>query len=167
MPSIELIAVDQQKPSTLHELPFAVRAESVILSHRVPSIFQDDFTQIKGCIYHLGSSFCDEPGYDGPFFAYELLSARCRDAAPPTFLEFESPFLPALFDLISLLLADSPEGLVIFTTDWQCGPHSPNATGPLPNARFGNVTPAENSASMRSTQFLRTRRSDSEVTPND
>lgn len=124
MPSIELISVEQHEPSVLPKLPFAVRSEPVLLSHREPSLFQRDFERLRGCIYHLGSPFCDDPGYEGPFFAYELLSERCRDSIPPRFLEFAPEYLPAIFDLVGLLLAASPARLVVFTTDWQAGPVS-------------------------------------------
>ena len=122
MASIELISVHQHEPIALPRFPFAVRAESVLLSHREPSLFQSDFDRLRGCIYHLGSLVCDDTGYEGAFFAYKLLSERCRDSTPGRFLEFDSSMLPALFDLVGLLLAASPARLLIFTTDWQFGP---------------------------------------------
>lgn len=125
MPSIELICIEQHEPLQLPTFPFAIRAEPQLLSHRMPSFFQRDFDQLRGCIYHLGNPRCDEPGYGGFYFAYELLSERCRYPIPNRFLEFAPEFLPAIFDLVSLLLAASPARLVVFTTDWQCGPASP------------------------------------------
>lgn len=124
MPSIELICVGQREPTQLPAFPFAIRAEPQLISHRLPSIFQTDFDQLRGCIYHLGSPFCDAAGYEGAFFAYELLSKRCRDSNVHRFLEFAPEFLPGIFDLLGILLAASPARLVIFTTDWQCGPKS-------------------------------------------
>jgi hypothetical protein len=124
MPSIELICVGQHEPSQLPAFPFAVCAEPRLVSHRSPSFFQRDFDQLRGCIYHLGSPCCDDSGYEGPFFAYELLSERCRDSIPSRFLEFAPKFLPGIFDLVGLLLAASPVSLLIFTTDWQWGPAS-------------------------------------------
>ena len=133
MPSIELICVQQHEPSLLPQLPFAVSSESVLRSHRsLTPLFQSDFDQLRGCIYHLGSPFCDAPDYDGPFFAYELLSERCRDASPARFFEFAPEFVPGITSLLSLLLHASPVGLVIFTTDWQFGPH--------PARRYQRVT---------------------------
>jgi hypothetical protein len=123
MPSIELICVEQREPSQLPALPFAIRAEPQLVSHRSPpSLFQRDFDQLRGCIYHLGSPFCDDFGYKGAFFAYELLSKRCRDSLPHRFLEFAPEFLPGIFDVLGVLLAASPVRLVLFTTDWQGGP---------------------------------------------
>lgn len=123
MPSIELICVQQHEPSLLPQLPFAVCSESVLRSHRSPTpLFQSDFDELRGCIYHLGSPFCDDADYEGPFFAYELLSERCRDASPNRFLEFAPEFVSGITSLLSLLLHASPIGLVIFTTDWQFGP---------------------------------------------
>ena len=124
MPSIELICVQQHEPSLLPQLPFAVCSEAVLQSHRSPApLFQSDFDQLRGCIYHLGSPFCDEPDYEGPFFAYELFSERCQDASPARFMEFAPEFVAGITSLLSLLLDASPVGLVIFTTDWQFGPH--------------------------------------------
>ena len=124
MPSIEFISVQQREPLLLPHFPFAVRSESVLQSHRSPTpLFQLDFDQLRGCIYHLGNPFCDDAGYKGPFFAYELLSKRCQATGRPGFLEFEPSIVPSLFDLVGLLLAASPVGLLIFTTDWQAGPH--------------------------------------------
>lgn len=124
MPSIELICVQQHQPSPLPSLPFAVCAESVLRSHRSPRpLFQSDFDQLRGCIYHLGNPACDDANYDGAFYAYELLSERCQDALPPRFMEFAPEVLPGIERLLRLLLEASPVGLVIFTTDWQFGPH--------------------------------------------
>ena len=136
MPSIELISVQQHEPYAFAQLPFAVCAEPLLLSHREPSLFQRDFDQLLGCIYHLGSPFCDDPGYEGPFFAYELLTERCRYPIPNRFLEFAPEFLPAIFDLVGLLLAASPAHLVIFTTDWQGGPASPRRYRPITERTF-------------------------------
>ena len=94
------------------------------MSHRTPSpLFQPDFDQLRGCIYHLGSPFCDAPDYEGAYFAYELLSERCRAASQARYLEFAPEFVPGVHELLGLLLTASPVGLVIFTTDWQFGPH--------------------------------------------
>jgi hypothetical protein len=132
MPSIELICVGQREPSKVSALPFAVCAESLLVSHRSPSLFQADFEKLQGCIYHLGSPFCGDSDYDGPFFAYELLSEACRDARRHTFLQFESSVIPAMFDFFGLLLNASPARMIIFTTDWQFGPH--------PGRRYRSIT---------------------------
>lgn len=136
VPSIELISIEQEVPSTLPEFPFAVRAEPMLLSHREPSLFQRDFDQLRGCIYHLGSPFCDDTDYDGPFFAYELLSERCRVPIPARFLEFDASFLVPLFDLIGLLLDASPAHLLVLTTDWQCGPRPARRYRPITERTF-------------------------------
>jgi hypothetical protein len=136
MPSIELICVQQHEPSQLPAFPFAVRAEPQLVSHRLPSFFQDDFDKLRGCIYHLGSPFCDDSGYEGAFFAYELLSERCRDSTAHRFLEFAPEFLPHIFDLLGILLAASPPRLVIFTTDWQFGPKSARPYGQITERTF-------------------------------
>jgi hypothetical protein len=77
---------------------------------------------MRGRIYHLGSPFCDAPAYNGPFFAYELLSERSREALPARVLEFAPEFVPALSQLVSALLAASPARMLVFTTDWQACP---------------------------------------------
>ena len=136
MPSIELISVDQPEPSALPELPFAIRAERSLRSHRAPSRFQLDFDQLRDCIYHLGGAFCDAPDYAGPFFAYELLSSASADALPSDFLEFAPEVVPAVTDLLRLLLAASPSGCVIFTSDWQAGPDGEERYGPITEQAF-------------------------------
>lgn len=124
MPSIELVCVGQHEPNAFPDLPFAVRAGTELVSDRSPTpLFQHDFDQFRGCIYHLASPFCAAPGYTGAWFAYELLSERCRNPIPARFLEFAPESVAPLAHLLRLLLAASPVGLVIFTTDWQAGPH--------------------------------------------
>jgi len=54
MPSIEIISVQQKSPSDFGEMPFAVSVEKELVSHRSPSLFQNDFNQMRGYIYHLG-----------------------------------------------------------------------------------------------------------------
>jgi hypothetical protein len=123
VPSIEIICIGQREPSELPGLPFALCAESQLVSHRSPSLFQADFDKLQGCIYHLGSAFCGDPGYKGPFFAYELLNDNCHDAHRNEFLQFDASIIPKLVDLFGRLLDASPENLIVFTTDWQFGPH--------------------------------------------
>ncbi len=125
MPSIELICVDQHEGLILPKLAFAVRSEPVLQSHRSPSpLFQSDFDQVRGYIYHLGNPNCDKLEYEGPFFAYELLSERCQGSSQSRFMEFAPEFVLGVRELIGLLLKVSPIGRVIFTTDWQFGPSS-------------------------------------------
>jgi len=120
----------------LPRVPFSVRSEPVVRSHREPSRFQKDFGQLCGCIYHLGNPACDDPGYEGMYFAYELLSERCREAPTPRFLEFGPQYLPAIVDLLGLLLAGSPDRLVVFSTDWQFGPASSRRYGQISENAF-------------------------------
>jgi hypothetical protein len=87
-------------------------------------------------MYHLGSPFCSEPGYGGPFYAYELLSRRSQDGEAGGVLEFAPEFQPAVELLLDLLLGFSPEGLLLFTSDWQFGPEVAMRSSPLGAGEF-------------------------------
>ena len=135
MPSIELVCVEQQTPSVLPKLPFAVRSEPVLQSHRSPSpLFQSDFDRLRGCIYHLGNPSCNRANYEGPFFAYELLSDVSRDRRKC--LEFAPEFVASLFELFGILLAASPARSLVFTTDWQFGPRGARRCRPILEGTF-------------------------------
>jgi hypothetical protein len=139
VPSIELVCVGQELPSKLPRLPFAVVSEPALESHRVPSFFQSHFDELQGCIYHLGCPGYDSPDFEGMYNAWELLSEACREAETERFLEFDSQFLPALFDLVGLLLEASPEGRVLFTSDWQFGPALARIYRPLVEREFWEI----------------------------
>ncbi len=137
MPSIEFVCVGQREPTAFPALPFAVRADQTLLSDRSPSpLFQHDFDQLQGCIYHLASPFCAAPGYAGAWFAYELLSEPCREATPARFLEFAPECVAPLVQMLGLLLAASSAALVIITTDWQGGPHPARRYRPITERTF-------------------------------
>jgi hypothetical protein len=117
MPSIEIVCLGQSEPSDFSGLPLAVEAEDQLLSHRSPRpLFQADFDQVRGCIYHLGSPRLKDPGAPGAYTASDLLTEWWEA------LRFKSEFVPHVQHLLRELLAASPEGELLFTSDYQFGP---------------------------------------------
>jgi hypothetical protein len=135
MPSIEIVCIGQTKPLDCSNYPFAVEASAELFSHRSPSPrFQPDFDGLAGVIYHLGNP--DLKVRDqGAFFAYDLLSEASRHAEPPSALEFAPQYASAVFDLLGVLVRESPQSELLFTSDWQFGPDH--------TLRLGRVSPAE------------------------
>jgi hypothetical protein len=125
VPSIEIICIGQLEPSDCSHFPFAVRSGTELKSHRTPKpLFAEDFARLKGCIYHLGSPE-RKTRKAGTFLAWDLLSDRSRYAPRSRFLEFRPEFIPALHELLGSLVESSPDGQLLFTSDWQFGPKRP------------------------------------------
>lgn len=122
MPSIEIACVGLQHALAPPPLSFAVICERGLKSHRWPTPrFQRDFDQIDGCLYHLIDP--DVLGRKtGACVAYELLSSGSREADPIHFLEFEDEHVASARALVNWLVAASPTGQILFTSDWQFGP---------------------------------------------
>ena len=101
---------------------FAVISDPERQSHRGPSPrFQDDFDRLGGVLYHLGNpELVEDP--DGLFFAYDLLSEASREASDKSFLELAPAHMHSVRVFLEWLLALSPAGQVLFTSDWQFGP---------------------------------------------
>jgi len=134
MPSIEIACIGLADTLEPPATSFAVACEAGLKSHRSPAPrFQLDFDRLSGSLYHLGS-----PRFaltaTGPFFAYELLSEASRDAH--TFLEFEHKHVPSAQELLAWLLAASPKGQLVFTSDWQFGPPGSRRLAPVGLAEF-------------------------------
>jgi len=138
LPSIELVCVGQVGRFELPDFPFALRAQPQLVSDRFPSpLFQVDFDRLQGWIYHLGNPQCKLPDYNGLFFAYDLLSRKNQDSSEwDCRLEFAPEFMPGIRDLLRILLTVSPEGLVLFTTDWQFGPEQAERFRAVPEEEF-------------------------------
>lgn len=124
MPSIEIVCVGQKSPTRFRGVPFAIVSErGKLRSHRHPSRFQRDFDRLEGCIYHLGCPHLRR-SWTGAFEAYELLSRKCRAQWPrAVLLEFERAFLPSIRKMLTALLAQSPDGRMVFTSDYQFSPN--------------------------------------------
>ena len=117
MPSIEIICVGQAKPIDFFDLPLAVAAEDSLISHRSPApLFQADFDELSGCIYHLGNPRLRDPDAPGPYIASELLTTWWK------VIHFKPEFVPPVRRILQELLAASPEGRLLFTSDYQFGP---------------------------------------------
>jgi hypothetical protein len=138
MPSIEIACVglgqERKPPPTSFDIAF----EAGLVSHRAPSRFQSDFDARAGSIYHLGN-----PGQNaapsGAFTAYELLSDKCLDQEPLVFLEFAQLHVPSLKKLLPWLLESSPDGLLLFTSDYQFGPDAAARFGPITLEEFWSL----------------------------
>ncbi len=125
MPSLEIICLNQLEPSNVSHLPFIVEAEAKLVSHRSPKpLFQADFDQLKGCIYHF---------LDGGVTAYDLLKRDWYhgDDNSDDNVEFIEEYAPSVKEFLQQLLAVSPVGQILFTTDYQFGPDSGEKYGPL------------------------------------
>jgi hypothetical protein len=135
MPSIEIACLGLTTPLSPPATSFAVICEAGLKSHRSPEPrFQRDFDGLSGSLYHLGSpQFAGT--VSGPFFAYDVLSEASRHAEPPSFLEFAPEHVASAQALVAWLFDVSPEGRLLFTTDWQFGPKGAR--------RFGALEPDE------------------------
>lgn len=124
MPSIEIICVGQKTPVHFRGISFAVVSEEGELrSHHHPSRFQRDFDRLEGCIYHFVCPHFRK-NRTGTFETYELLSKKCRNQCPNVvFLEFEQAFVPSVRKMLTALLAQSPVGRVVFTSDYRFSPN--------------------------------------------
>lgn len=140
MPSIEIICLEQLRPIHLSESPFAVLAETSLISHRSPHpLFQADLNRYKGCIYHLGDPKFRDQSSKGIFSAYRLLSAKCREQEQIVFLEFAAEFVPALRGLLHDLLTASPVGRLLFMSDYQFGPSAERRNELIGEKQFWEV----------------------------
>lgn len=106
-------------------MPFRVDAESKLLSQRTPSpLFQADFDALDGCIYPLIKQS------RGACTAGDLLDAWWKE------LRFKPEYVPHVQGILSDLLAASPEGRVLFTSDYQYGQDPRRYKRPLSLANF-------------------------------
>jgi hypothetical protein len=122
MPSIEIAAIGMTVPLAPPPTSFAVVYEAGLKSHRSqPSRFQEDFDGLSGCLYHLGHPSL-KGVEDRVFFGYELLSERSRETDPPSIFEFAVDHTDSAKELLMWLLKSSPQGKLLFTSDWQFGP---------------------------------------------
>ncbi len=129
MPSLEIICLEQETPSQFSDLPFALRSENTLIPHR--GLFWEDFKLHRGCIYHLGNPdmrFTDDYG----FFAGQLMDWNTENLS----LKFLPEFVPPLQTLLQTLIAASPVGKLIFTTDYQFGGSTMRYKRPLPLEKF-------------------------------
>lgn len=125
MPSVEIVCVGQPEPTAFEDMPFRIDAENRLLSQRTPSpLFQADFDTLNGCIYHLIKQS------KGACTAVELLDAWWGE------LQFKPEYIPHLHRILSELLASSPEGKVLFTSDYQFGPKRRRYKRPISLDKF-------------------------------
>ena len=134
MPSIEIAVIGLVKPVAPPPTSFLVVYEAGLKSHRVPSRFQSDFDRISGSLYHLGNPGLSVGG--GAFFASDLLSPESHEGDSSSFLEFAQPHVASVHALLDWLLRNSPDGNLLFTSDWQFGPEDTQRLGPVSLSGF-------------------------------
>ena len=117
MPSLEIVCLDQTRPSDFACIPFAVESETELVSHRGPSsLFQHDFARVNGCMYHIGNPEMKDPKWAGAYIANDLLDEYWDG------LRFTASYRPQVQELRAALVASSPARRILFTTDYQFGP---------------------------------------------
>ncbi len=125
MPSVEIVCIGQPEPIVFENMPFRIDAENRLVSQRTPSpLFQTDFDLLTGCIYHLIKQS------RGACTAVELLDAWWEE------LRFKPEYVPNIQQILSELLTASPEGKVLFTSDYQFGPNTKRYKRPLTLGNF-------------------------------
>ena len=141
VPSIEIVCVGQEVPSEFSDLSFRVMAESKIISHRTPKpLFQSDFSEIHGCIYHLLNPIRG-------WTAFQLIDMNVRyngadaqiERDPLVFasaISFLAIYRRDVLLLMRRLLNQSPIGQIIFTSDYQFGPVARRYKKSMPLDRF-------------------------------
>ena len=136
MPSIEIACLGLTIPLPPPATSFAVVYEAGLKSHRSPKPrFQRDFDGLSGSLYHLGNpEFAGTTS--GPFLGYVVLSEPSRQAEPPSFLAFAPEHLASAQALVAWLLDSSPEGRLLFTSDWQFGPEGSRRFSALTLSEF-------------------------------
>lgn len=132
MPSLEIICIGQTEPLDFSDLPFVVKADRELKSHRAPQpLFQQDFDKLKGCIYHVLDNY-----HPGCGTCYELLVRNWYDEIGNSNgrdknVEFRNEYSDGMKRLIEKLLEYSPIGQILFTTDYQFGPEEAQRFGPM------------------------------------
>lgn len=118
MPTIEIVCVNQTKPTNFFDFSFAVLSDDKLVSHR--GLFQSDFDNLQGCIYHLGNPNMREDN-EFAFFAYELINEAISDNSEEDILKFNDEFVLQIKEMSNQLLIASPVSQITFSSDWQFG----------------------------------------------
>ncbi len=120
LPSVEIICIGQREPIEFLNLPLAIQGENRLESHRSPKPhFQSDLDQLQGCIYLLLNPRLRDPEAKGAYTAKDLL-IEWWDV-----VYFKPEFAPVVHRILQELLAASPEGRLLFTSDYQFGSYDP------------------------------------------
>ena len=133
LPSVEIICVGQAEPTRFSKVPLAVEAETELRSHRTqPSLFQADFDELQGCIYHLGSPRLRQPQFrkDAAYTAADLCTEWWD------YLHFKPKYVPHVQHILGALLVASPERRLLWTSDYQFGPRRKRYARPISLSSF-------------------------------
>ena len=125
MPSVEIVCIGQPEPIVFENVPFRIDAKNKLRSQRTPSpLFQADFDVLSGCIYHLIKQS------RGACTAYDLLDIWWEE------IRFKPEYVADINHILTELLAASPEGKVLFTSDYQFGPKQRRYKRPITLGKF-------------------------------
>lgn len=91
-----------------------------------------DFDEPQGCIYHLGSPRLRQTKFrrDAAYTAADLCTEWWD------FLHFKSKYVPHVQRILAELLVASPEGWLLWTSDYQLGPGMKRFARPLSLSSF-------------------------------
>jgi hypothetical protein len=134
-PLVEIACVGLALPVAIRASGIVVQAEAGLKSQSSAPRFQNELDGLSGCLYRLGQPLEGS----GAVSAYELLSPASREAFPPSALEFAPAHRAAVERLLEEIQGASPEGRVLFTSDWQYGPEWAHRFGPLTLPEFWSL----------------------------
>jgi hypothetical protein len=134
-PLVEIACLGLAEPAPIRACGLVVQAEAGLRSQSLAPRIQDDLDRLHGCLYRLGQPLDGS----GAVSAYELLSPASREAFPPSALEFAPAHRAAVERVLEEILAASPEGRMLFTSDWQYGPEWAHRFGPLTLPEFWSL----------------------------
>jgi hypothetical protein len=134
-PLVEIACLGLEQPVSIRASGLVVQAEAGLRSQSLAPRFQGELDRLRGCLYRLGQPL--EGG--GAVSAYELLSPAAREAFPPSALEFAPALRATVERLLEEIQAASPEGRMLFTSDWQYGPEWAHRFGPLTLPEFWSL----------------------------
>lgn len=134
-PLLEIACLGLTEPAPIRASGLVVQAEKGLRSQSLAPRFQGELDGLQGCLYRLGQPLEGS----GVASAYELLSAASREAFPPSALEFAPAHRAAVERLLEEIQSASPEGRVLFTSDWQYGPEWAHRFGPLTLREFWSL----------------------------
>ena len=118
MPTVEIISINATDIPNLPKYErFAYFAEEGVVSHR--KLFQHELNKFDGFIVHLANKEF-EKSKEGWWFAEKLFDFSKDDSYQT--IRFISLVIPEVIDILTKMIEASPNGEIIFLTDFQMGP---------------------------------------------
>lgn len=135
MPSLEIICINQAEPSDFSYLPFAIEAETGLVSQHSPQpLFRADFDQLEGCIYYLLRDQKDDTPYH--LLRNDWFDRTGKGNESQHTIQFREEFVSLVKDMTEQLMLSSPCGEIVFLTDYQIGLECIERHGPLTFSDF-------------------------------